>query len=227
MFQSISLLLPLLPLVLSAPTPANIPSTSDLKPWEVSDFNFKQSSVDFTFKDPNTKVQTTCSASSSIPTTYTACKDSNVEFKFATGDKVSDFHIDLKETYTFEDSYIVGTGSKEVTNNPRNDKSPKRFDVPIQNVYPFQPFQLPAVDTFSPSGRPGSSPYSNLNFTFTDVNGNGKATTQCFTQWLASGQPDKNDIHCADSNFVFRFTQYSGIGQFTLALSHTYFLQPS
>ena len=215
MLQTVSLLLPILPLVFSAPAPASTPNVSSLKPIAISKFNFHSSSVDFTFSDPNTKVKTTCSASG-FPTSYTACKNPDVAFKFASGDKASDFHISLKETYTSGDTFFVGTASKEVT------QSPKKFDVPVKKLYPFKPFELPEIFTFSPSGRPGSSPYATLNFTVTDVNSNGKATAKCTTQWTNGQQPSTGDIPCADPSFVFRVTDYKGIGQFRLGLSHTY-----
>ncbi|KAG7008881.1 hypothetical protein G7Y79_00004g014650 [Physcia stellaris] len=191
--QTISLLLSVLPLALSAPAP--VPDAASLKPIQISKFSFQQSKIDFTFNDPNTHIKTTCTASS-IAKSYTACENPNVLFKFASGDKASDFHISLKETSTSSDNYV--------------------------NFYTFQPFQFPGISTFSPSGRPGSSPYAYLNFTVTDVNGNGKATTTCSTQWLSSELPPTGDIPCVDSSFVFRVTDFKGVGQFTLALRHSY-----
>lgn len=211
--QTVAILLSLLPLALSAPAP--VPDAASLKPIQVSKFSFQQSKIDFTFNDPNTQIKTTCTATS-IPKSYTACENPNILFKFASGDKASDFHISLKETSTSSDNYVVSFASKEVT------KSPKKFDVPIQKVYTFQPLQFPGISTFSPSGRPGSSPYATLSFTVTDVNGSGKATTTCSTQWLSGEQPPTGDIPCADSSFVFRVTDFKGVGQFTLALRHSY-----
>ena len=90
----------------------------------------------------------------------------------------------------------------------------------------FKPFQISELTSFSPSGRPGSSPYSTLNLTVTDVNRNGKATTKCSTQFLPSEQPPQGDTACADPSFVFRATDYQSTGQFKLVLSHTYPLKP-
>lgn len=155
-------------------------------------------------------------------TTYTACQNPSVSFKFASGDSASDFHISLKETSTSSDTYTVYLASKEVT------KSPKSFSIPVQTTYPFHPFQITDLSTFSPSGRPGNSPYSTINFTITDTeDGKASATTRCSTQWneLAGEKPPTGKIACADPSFVFQVTDYEGISKFTLGVSHSYSLK--
>ncbi|KAI4185861.1 MAG: hypothetical protein L6R41_003875 [Letrouitia leprolyta] len=211
MLQLLSLL-SLLPLAFAAPA-LNTPDVAILKPIQISKFNFNP--ISFTFNDRNTKIKTTCS-STIIPTAFTSCQNPNISFKFAQGDKANDFHISLKESYTSQETYNVILATKEVT------KSPKKFNVPIQNIYPFQPFSLPEIYTFSPSGRPGSSPYATLNATVTDVNVDGKPTTKCTTQWIFGEQPPSGDIPCADPSFILHITEFKGIGQFTLTLNHTY-----
>ena len=213
MFQTLCYLLPLLQLALSAPAPASSPNAVNLKPIDISAFTFHPSSVRFTYNDPNTKVKTTCFASS-IPTAYTACANPNVQFKFRAGDKSNDFHISLKETRSTSSAYIVDLASTEVT------KSPKSFSVPVRNVYTFKPYQLPLISTFQPSGRPGSSPFGTLNFTVTDPNGNGAATTNCSTQFIL--EPSADEVTCVNPSFTFRVTDYKGVGQFTLVVDHTY-----
>lgn len=220
MLHSLSLFLQLLPFTLSAPTPADI-NVETLKPIQISKFNFNTLNTSFNFKNPNTKVKTIC-PQSRLETEYTPCADLAVSSHLTPGDTASDFHLSLKETYTSGETYNVVLATKEVTNSFVS--TPRKFDVPIESVYTFQPFSIPEIFTFSPSGRPGSSPYQTLNFTITDNNDEGKATTKCTTQWV-SGEKPEGEIPCVDPSFTFHVNDFNGIGQFTLMLKHTYFLK--
>ncbi|KAI9766659.1 MAG: hypothetical protein M1835_007149 [Candelina submexicana] len=101
--------------------------------------------------------------------------------------------------------------------NIQLNNNPDPFSTVSNNLAPFQ---LPNVVTFSPSGRPGSSPNSSLEFTFTDPN-NGQESTTCSVSWPAAKSPYIGDLPCADAKFTFRLTQFSSVRTFTLALSHT------
>ncbi|KAL8641705.1 MAG: hypothetical protein Q9226_008601 [Calogaya cf. arnoldii] len=86
----------------------------------------------------------------------------------------------------------------------------------------LNPFSLPEIYTFSPSGRPGNSPYSTLNFTITDPNAKGKPTTKCSTQYINVAEIPTGEIPCEDPTFTFRITEPPSNGAFTLAITHTY-----
>lgn len=96
----------------------------------------------------------------------------------------------------------------------------------------LQPWQLTALGTFSPSGRPGSSPYSTMNATIQDPNTIPVAQTptgqaafppssaNCSAQWTTSPPWGKSIACSSDSTFShWSFTinrGTSGTTNFTL-----------
>ncbi|KAL8854437.1 MAG: hypothetical protein Q9221_000707 [Calogaya cf. arnoldii] len=86
----------------------------------------------------------------------------------------------------------------------------------------FKPFSLPELYTFSPSGRPGNSPYSTLNVTVTDPNAKGKPTTKCTLQYTNIAEVPTGEIPCEDPTFTFRYIPVQGSREFTLVITHTY-----
>lgn len=104
--------------------------------------------------------------------------------------------------------------------------------APFTNPAGLQPWQLLALETFSPSGRPGNDPYSMLNVTIKDPNiiaaqaPTGQAiippsSASCSAQWLDNNPPWGQSIACNSdsgiSNWSFTINQgTSGTTNFTL-----------
>lgn len=87
---------------------------------------------------------------------------------------------------------------------------------------PLSPWLITRLSTFSPSGRPGSSPWSTLNFTISDPNTilAGTAPLQTFTyppqsancsaQWSSTFSVSawNRTINCTDQSFQFGYWSF-------------------
>ncbi len=62
------------------------------------------------------------------------------------------------------------------------------------------PWQVPKLYTFSPSGRPSSSPWYSLNATIIDPNFS-NTTTECSTKWTYESPPYKQVHNCSEAAY--------------------------
>ncbi|CAF9932897.1 MAG: hypothetical protein GOMPHAMPRED_006692 [Gomphillus americanus] len=93
--------------------------------------------------------------------------------------------------------------------------------APVTQI--LKPWELTALGTFSPSGRPGSSPFSTLNATIVDSNSFLPSSANCSTQWETS-PPFGKTLPCHSNNskakWTFSLTSgTSGTENFTIAFN--------
>ncbi|KAK0707978.1 hypothetical protein B0H67DRAFT_495538 [Lasiosphaeris hirsuta] len=65
---------------------------------------------------------------------------------------------------------------------------------------PLKPWEVLRLTTFSPSGRPGSSPWSVINITISDQNNYNVQTTtvECGAKWTTDLPPYGQGYNCSD-----------------------------
>jgi hypothetical protein len=85
---------------------------------------------------------------------------------------------------------------------------------------PYAPWEITKLYTFSPSGRPGSSPYSTINLTISDPNtiyaGSAPMTAilfppnsaNCSTQFTTESQPWDKVINCTEQSWARGFWSF-------------------
>jgi hypothetical protein len=83
-------------------------------------------------------------------------------------------------------------------------------------------FQVTALNTFEPSGRPENSNIYRVGFSVTDPSDSSTAT--CTTEWdysvATTGYPSSYLANCTDPLYAFKFVDYKNYYDFKLDVKH-------